>query len=87
MKIIERIRNRLRAKDNEIERLSKANEALTEQNLKLAADNKSVSDEYARLKREQRKLEKAVKEFADFADEVDPPTPAEVEAVEPEPVA
>ena len=87
MSIIHRIRNKLGAKDVEIERLSKANEALTEHNLKLAADNKAATDETSRLKREVRKLEKAVKEFADFADEVDPPTPAEVEAVEPEPVA
>ena len=36
MSIIQRIRNRMGAKDAEIERLSKANEALTEHNLKLA---------------------------------------------------
>ena len=86
MSIIQRIRNRMGAKDAEIERLSKANEALTEHNLKLAADNKLASDENARLKREMRKLDKALQEFADFADEVDPPAPAEevsAEAVEP----
>ena len=55
MSIIQRIRNKLGAKDAEIERLSKANEALTEHNLKLAADNKAATDETSRLKREVRK--------------------------------
>ena len=86
MNFITRIRNKMTAKDDEIARLTKANDTLTEHNLKLAADSKSVTEENSRLRREQRKLEKAVKEFSDFADEVDPPTPAadvSAEAVEP----
>lgn len=85
MTLAERLRKVCSHKDDEIARLTQANESLTRHNKLLAENARKASDKCARLTRENRRLQTEVAAVERFVDEVDPP--AEVEAAPPVEVA
>lgn len=81
MSLVERLRKVFRGKDDEIARLTRLNESLTEHNKLLAGNAREASEKCSRLTRENKRLQAVVTSVQGFADEVDPPDPpAEVEA-------